>query len=246
MIKNLKVTKKAIAVLAVASTIMTMSSCSKKQEEQKNYQTIYMTEYDMSNHELYWDEKTQNELDAIADDMIAIKEVDDNTLYVASYYSLGYEAAMKNDSKQKAKENNPEYASNALFDAGYDVGKTDKYLKKAQEEERSYVCIRTEEKEEADYYPVEELTVISYNGKNALVKDYNEENINHGQYEDLLGQDMTNYIGQPFTAQSLEEYAKENVENLPDATYLITNNYNYIVELTYQTMEQRNTNNKTK
>ena len=229
-----------------------MGGCAKEEKQEvPAYSTIYMTEYDTNAHKLYWDEKTQSELDAIPDEMIALEEVQDGTLYVASYHDIGYEAAMKNDTKSEAIQNNPEYGQNEAFSAGYDLGKADKYLKKAQEEQRTYVSIRAgmdEESaaEEANYYPLDELTVISYDGRNAIVREYNEDEVKKGNYVDLLGQDMTEYIGQEFTATSLRSFATDNIDSLPDALYIVSDDYRHIAEITTATMAQVNANTKTK
>lgn len=255
MIKNLKVIKKNLTALTLACTMVFMSGCSKEHNEhdqvESNYSTIYMTEYDSTNHNLYWDEKTQSEFENIPNDIIAIKEIKDDILYAASYHAIGYEAAMKNKTKNEAIKNNPEYGQNEAFSAGYDLGKADKFLKKANEEQKTYVSIRAgiDEKTaatEANYYPLEELTVISYNGKNAIVREYNEENIRIGNYEDLLGQDMSAYIGQEFQATSLRQFATENVDTLQDSIYMVSNDYRYIAEITTATMNQVNINNTSK
>lgn len=255
MIKDLRAFKKNITAIALACTMVLMSGCSKGSQQapetEPSYSTIYMTEYDTDAHELYWDEKTQSELDAIPDDIIALEEVQDGTLYVASYHDIGYEAAMKNDTKSEAIQNNPEYGQNEAFSAGYDLGKADKYLKKAQAEQRTYVSIRVgmdEESaaEEANYYPLDELTVVSYEGANAIVRGYNEDAVKKGNYEDLLGQDMTEYIGQEFTATSLRSFATENIDTLPDALYIVSDDYRHIAEITTATMAQVKTNTSSK
>lgn len=252
MIKNLKVFKNNVTAIALACTMVFMGGCAKEEKQEvPAYSTIYMTEYDTNAHKLYWDEKTQSELDAIPDEMIALEEVQDGTLYVASYHDIGYEAAMKNDTKSEAIQNNPEYGQNEAFSAGYDLGKADRYLKKAQEEQRTYVSIRAgmdEESaaEEANYYPLDELTVISYDGRNAIVREYNEDEVKKGNYVDLLGQDMTEYIGQEFTATSLRSFATDNIDSLPDALYIVSDDYRHIAEITTATMAQVNANTKTK
>lgn len=250
MIKNLKASKEKLTAIALACTMVLMSGCSKAEKQESKapeYSTIYMTEYDMNNHQLYWDEKTQKELEAIPEGIIALQEVEDDVLYVASYHDIGYEAAMKNNTKSEAIQNNPLYGQNKAFIAGYDLGKADKYLKQAQEERRTYVSIRKGMDEEtaeneANYYPLDELTVVSYNGRNAIVRGYNEKNIKEGNYEDLLGQDMTPYIGQEFTATSLRNFATDNIDTLPDALYIISDDYSHIAEITTATMPQVNTN----
>ena len=251
MIKNLKVFKNNVTAIALACTMVFMGGCAKEEKQEvPAYSTIYMTEYDTNAHELYWDEKTQSELDAIPDEMIALEEVQDGTLYVASYHDIGYEAAMKNDTKSEAIQNNPEYGQNEAFSAGYDLGKADKYLKKAQEEQRTYVSIRVgmdEESaaEEANYYPLDELTVISYDGRNAIVRGYNEDEVKKGNYVDLLGQDMTEYIGQEFRSTSLRSFATDNIDSIPDALYIVSDDYRHIAEITTATMAQVNANTKT-
>lgn len=255
MIRNLKVIKNNLAAVALAGTMIFTSGCSIEHKEyeptEASYSTIYMTEYDDINHELYWDEKTPEELADISKDIIALKDVEDDTLYVASYLAVGYEAALKNDTKSEARKNNPEYAKNESFNAGYDLGKVDMYLNKARDEQRAYVSITTgsdnQTTGEANYYPVDELTVISYTGRNAIVRNYNEQQVKNGNYEDLLGQDMTNYIGKDFEATSLQNFALDNYESLPqDAIYMAYNDYRYIAKLTTTNMSQVNANTTSK
>lgn len=254
MIKDLKIIKNNLAAVALACTMVFTSGCSAEhknyESSEPSYSTIYMTEYDDINHELYWDEKTQSEVDNISKDIIALKEVKDDSLYVASYQAIGYEAALKNDTKSEARKNNPEYAENESFNAGYDLGKADKYLKKAQSEQRTYVSITIDTGEQssddANYYPLDELTVVSYSDRNAVVKDYNEDKVKSGDYEDLLGQDMSAYIGTDFEASSLRNFVTDNVDSFPDGIYIVSDDYHYIAEITDTQIKQVKTNTTSK
>lgn len=252
MIKKLNISKKLTAI-ALACTMVCMGGCSKGQEQnEENYSTIYMTEYDSYNHELYWDEKTQNELDGISKDIIAVQEVSDDTLYVASYQAMGYLAAKKNDTKSDAIKNNPEYAKSESFNNGYDLGKADKYLKQAQSEKRTYVSITLDTGEQtsndANYYPLDELTVVSYGDKNAVIRNYNEDSVKNGDYVDLLGQDMTAYIGTDYEVESLRNFVTDNVDSFPDGIYIVSDDYHYIAEITDTQIKQVKTSfrNKTR
>lgn len=254
MLINLRINKKNITALLLAVGMTFVSGCSGKNTKPEPTETlsstIYMIDYNPYNRELCGDEITQDELEAIPEGVIALQEVDGDILYVASYQALGYEAAKKNDTKIEARKNNPEYAQNIAFSEGYDLGKKDRYLEQAQDEHRPYVGIRPETNEEMEaetyYYPLEELTVVSYDGINAIVRNYNEDNIKLGNYEDLLGQDMSNYIGQEFTATSLWEFATENVYTLQEAIYIAASDYQYIAEITPETMSQVKGLTKTK
>lgn len=242
MIKKLNISKKLTAI-ALSCTMVFMGGCSKEQEQKaENYSTIYMTEYDSYNHELYWDEKTQNELDGISKDIIAVEEVSDDALYVASYQAIGYLAAKKNDTKSEARKNNSEYAKNESFNNGYDLGKADKYLKQAQSEKRTYVSITLDTGEQssndANYYPLDELAVVSYADRNAVIRNYDENNVKNGDYVDLLGQDMTDYIGTDYEVQSLRNFVTDNVESFPDGIYIVSDDYHYIAEITDTQIKQ--------
>ena len=201
MVKDLKVWKKNIATATTAMVIATiaMTGCSKEKiEPEETYDTVYYTTYDEYGQNYVWQEISKEDYQNMDDSIIAETQQEDTTLYAASYQSLGYMAAQKNETKQEAVTNNPKYKDNSQFLAGFDLGKQDKYERKAKEEQKQYVAIKqtaepTSSMDETEYYPVEDLTVVSYNGANALVTDYNEDAVKTGNYEDLLGKDMSSY-----------------------------------------------------
>lgn len=58
---------------------------------------------------------------------------------------------------------------------------------------------------------------------------------------------MTNYIGKDFEATSLQNFALDNYESLPqDAIYIAYNDYRYIAKLTTTNMSQVNANTTSK
>ena len=255
MVKNLKVWKKGFAVAALTLATLSANGCGKEEQEakeivtiqqEKDYDNIYFTSYDDNNLEFLWRKISQEEYQNIDSSIIAeTSEEDDTTLYVASYLSLGYMAASKNESKIEAMENNPRYKDNAMFLAGFDMGKRDKYIKKALAEKRQYVSIKktavpTSNTEDTVYFPAEELTVISYAGDNALVTNYEEERIAIGDYIDLLGKDMSSYIGQQFIATPLKQFANEHTDTLFDAEYMAVGSYDLIPEISGDTFIKEN------
>jgi len=248
MIKKLKVCKQFFSITSLALVLTFTGGCAKKATPEDTTQAeIYMTIYDDEEHKLKFEKITEEEFENIDDSIIALTEEDNGTLYVASYWALGYEAAMQYDTKQEAKNTNPNYATSIDFLDGFDTGQETRYLEKAQEEKRQYVSIRQGEdfdpNVEVKYYPTEELTVISYEGANALVNNYDEKSVVNGDYEDLLGQDMSSYIGQEFTATSLSSFAEENIDTLSGASYIVSGEYDIIPVITTATFKEVNTNN---
>lgn len=255
MVKNLKVWKKGFAVAALTLATFSANGCGKEEQElkeivtiqpEKDYDNIYFTSYDDDNLEFVWRKISQEEYQNIDSSIIAeTSEEGDNTLYAASYLSLGYVAASRNETKIEAMENNPMYKDNTMFLAGFDMGKRDKYIKKALEEKRQYVSIKktvvpTSNTEDTSYYPAEDLTVISYAGDNALVANYEEERVILGDYADLLGKDMSDYIGQQFIATPLKQFAKEHTDTLFDAEYIVVGSYDLMPEITGDTFIKEN------
>lgn len=248
MVKNLKVFKRFFSVASLVFVLVFTGGCTKKVTSEDTTQPeIYMTIYDDEAHKLKFERITEEQLENTDDSIIALIEEEDGKLFVASYWALGYEAAMQYDTKQEAKNTNPNYATSIDFLDGFDTGQETRYLEKAQEEKRQYVSIRQGEdfdpNVEVKYYPTEELTVISYEGANALVNNYDEKSVVNGDYEDLLGQDMSSYIGQEFTATSLSSFAEENIDTLSGASYIVSGGYDIIPVITTATFKEVNTNN---
>lgn len=247
MIKNLKVFKKSFSIAGLIFVLTFTGGCAKKSTLEDTTQSeIYMTIYDDETHKLKFERISEEQLENIDDSIIALTEEDDGKLYVASYWALGYEAAMQQETKQDAKNANPTYGNNIDFLDGFEAGQETKYLEKAQEEQRQYVSIRPAEdfdpNIEVKYYPADELMVISYEGYNALVNNYDEETVVSGNYEDLFGQNMSSYIGQEYTTTSLSSFAKENIDSLSDAIYIASGNYDVIPTITAATWKQVNNN----
>ena len=255
MIKKLKVNKKGFAVAALTLATLSTGGCAIgestpkqiiKMQAEIDYDNIYFTSYDDNNLEFVWQKISSEEYQNIDSSIIAdTYEEDNDTLYVASYLSLGYVAAGRNESKKEAIENNPMYENNSMFLTGFDMGKRDKYIKKAEEERRQYVSVKetaiaTSNMDETNYYPAEDLTVVSYVGDNALVVNYDEERVNLGDYVDLLGKDMSGYIGQQFIASPLKQFALEHIDTLFDAEYMVVENYHLIPEITGDTFIKEN------
>lgn len=248
MIKNFKIEKKGLLAGAIAFTLA-MTGCSNNSEKTSvnnspEYSTIYYTSYNEYNRELEWQEITKSDYEAIDESIIADTDIDDNILYVATYQAFGYEAASKFETKQEAVSNNPEYSNNSQFISGFELGQQDKYLEKAQTEGKQYVAIRKnlepESMEETKYYKAEDITVVSYNGANALVLNYDEQKVKSGDYQDLLGKDMSNYIGSSFKKESLRNFATDYIDDIPDSIYMASGNYRVIPEITQETFTMKN------
>lgn len=247
MVKNLKVFKRFFSVASLVFVLVFTGGCTKKVTSEDTTQPeIYMTIYDDASHKLKFERITEEQLENTDDSIIALIEEEDGKLYVASYWALGYEAAMQQETKQDAKNANPNYATNTDFLDGFDTGQETRYLEKAQEEKRQYVSICPSEdfdpNVERKYYPTDELTVISYEGCNALVHNYDNEMVASGNYKDVLGQDISNYIGQQYTTSPLSSFAKENMDSLSDANYIASGNDDVIPVITTATWEQVNDN----
>lgn len=249
MVKDLKVWKKNIATATTAMVIATiaMTGCSKEKiEPEETYDTVYYTTYDEYGQNYVWQEISKEDYQNMDDSIIAETQQEDTTLYAASYQSLGYMAAQKNETKQEAVTNNPKYKDNSQFLAGFDLGKQDKYERKAKEEQKQYVAIKktaepTSSMDETEYYPVEDLTVVSYNGANALVTDYNEDAVKAGNYEDLLGKDMSSYVGKDFVADSLQRYTVDYFNVIPDSMIgIVAGDFNKIPEIAADTFPTEN------
>ncbi len=249
MIKKFKIGKKELLAGAIAFTL-TMTGCGNNNDKTRTnnkpeYNTIYYTSYNEYNRELEWQEITKSDYKTMDESIIADTDIEDNVLYVATYQALGYEAASKFETKQEAISNNPEYSGNSQFISGFELGQQDKYLEKAQTEQKQYVAIRknlepTNNMEETKYYKAEDITVISYNGANALVLNYDEEKVKSGNYEDLLGKDMSNYIGSSFKKESLRNFATDYIEDIADSIYMVSGNYRVIPEITQETFTMKN------
>lgn len=269
MIKDLKVFKKSLAIGALV-LIASTTGCGKKEKNnqteisqtqesktQKNYDTIYYTMYDENAQEFYWEKITERQYLNIDDSLIAEegenKKDNQDILYVASYQAMGYESAKKYETKSDAIKYNPDYKNNEQYLKGFELGKQDKYIKKAEREQKQYVAIGdlknpTYNMAETYYYPTEELTVVSYDGANAIVQNYNTADVQAGNYKDLLGKDMSGYTGHQFIATTLKNFAYENGDLIPDYIYLESGNYKEIPLITKDTfpVENKLTNQKTR
>ncbi len=248
MVKNIRFFKnmeKLASTVALTLAITLMGGCAKSNDvepEETNYDAIYMTIYNDGERQLEWDKITEEELTNIDQSIIATTEEEDNSLYVASYFAYGYEAATRYESKSEAKQKNPDYAQSTLFSSGYDLGKQDKYLAKAQEEQRQYIAIHQSDEptadEETEYYPLEDLTVVSFGDTHMLVSGYNKESVKAGNYQDIFGKDVTPYIGQDFTATSLHQLVSKDPDILTDGIHMVAEEYRIIPEITKSQFEQ--------
>lgn len=134
---------------------------------------------------------------------------------------------------------------NALFLSGFEQGKKDKYQQKSMDESRQYVALRehqipTSMMEETYYYPLEELQVVSYIGENAIVWNTEEEQIKTGDYQDVLGKDMSSYIGQDYKVETLQQFATEYMHEITDGVYLSSGNPARIPEVAGDTFIKQN------
>ncbi len=262
MIKNLKAYKKNFTLATMVLMAVAMTGCAKKEETQTVQQEqtieqdqnqglsqdgkIYYSTYDSDQQEFIWQEVTEEEAENINEAVVAEDEVmEDGNRYIATSEAFGYVAASKNETKKAAIENNPQFQDDALFLTGFEQGKQDKYLKLAREEYRQYVAIReyqepTSMMDETYYYPLEELQVVSYIGENAIVRDTTEEQVKAGEYEDVLGKDMTSYIGQEYMIESLRSFAGKYMHEIPDGVYLYSGDFRKIPEITKDTFINQN------
>ena len=253
MIKNLKAYKKNFTLATMVLMAVAMTGCAKKEEtpEQtvelytEDHSTYYST-YDENDQEFVWEEIPEDEAKNINKDVVAADEVDENgDRYIATAEAYGYVAASKNETKQEAIQNNPGFQDNALFLSGFEQGKKDKYQQKAMDESRQYVAlskhqIPTSMMEETYYYPLEELQVVSYIGENAIVWNTEEEQIKTGDYQDVLGKDMSSYIGQDYKVETLQQFATEYMHEITDGVYLSSGNPARIPEVAGDTFIKQN------
>lgn len=256
MIRKLKAYKKNFTVATMVLVAVAMTGCSKKEEQpdQNIEQTqvfnqdnsIYYSTYDENSQDFIWQEISEEEAENINKDVIAADEVDENgNRYIATAEAYGYVAANKNETKKEAIQNNQDFKDNALFLTGFDQGKQDKYEEKALDEGRQYVAIRehqipTSAMEETYYYPLEELQVVSYIGANAIVWNETADEIKAGKYEDVLGKDTSTYIGQEYKIESLQTFAGDYMDEIPDGIYLASGNARRIPVVTTDTFINQN------
>ncbi len=257
MIKDFKIYKKNFTVATMILVAVAMTGCAKKetqivqqeqsieQDQNQDGKTYYST-YDEEQQEFIWEEVPEEEIQNINEDVVAEDEVmEDGNRYIATSQAFGYVAASKNETKKEAIENNPQFKDDTLFLTGFDQGKQDRYLELASEEHRQYVAIREHQEptsmmEETYYYPLEELHVVSYIGENAVVWNTTEEQVKAGDYQDLLGKDMSAYIGQDYMIESLRNFAAKHKYEIPDGIYLESGNFRKIPEITGDTFIKQN------
>lgn len=250
--KKFKVFNKNLLLGTVVLATVAMSGCKKEEtldpSNNNNYDKIYATYYNDANRVFEWREVPAKEEYITELESYGVKDTDtnesgENILYIASYQALGYQAASVNETKKDAINNNPQYSEHKDFLEGFDLGKQDSYLITSEVERRQYVAIKESEKEdgteETYYYPLEELTVVSYNGANALVLDYNEDAVKKGNYKDILGKDMSEYIGDDFIATSLRNFATK-YPSVPDSAFIVPAGYNVIPEIPMADFPQDN------
>lgn len=253
MIKNLKAYQKNFTLATMILMTIAMTGCTKKEEAPEQTleyynedNSTYYSTYDENEQNFVWEEIPEDEVKKINKDIIAADEVDENgNRYIATSEAYGYVAANKNETKAEAIKNNPEFQDNELFLSGFEQGKRDKYQEKAMDERRQYVSLREHQQptsimEETYYYPLDELEVVSYVGENAIVWNTSEEQIQTGDYKDLLGKDMTSYIGQDYMIESLQQFATEYMHEIPDGIYLSSGNITKIPEVTEDTFIKQN------
>lgn len=249
--KKFKVFNKNLLLGTLVLTTVTMTGCKKEEtiiDSSNSYDKIYATYYNDSNRVFEWREVRPQEEYITELESYGVKDTDtnengENVIYIASYQALGYQAASTNETKKDAIENNSEYSKHEEFLEGFELGKQDSYLTTAEVERRQYVAIKETEKEdnteETYYYPLEDLTVVSYNGANALVTDYNEDAVKVGNYKDILGKDMSEYVGDDFVATSLRNFATK-YPSLPDSAFIAPAGYDVIPEITITEFPQDN------
>ena len=233
-IKDNQILIRTAAVTIPLAVVIGLSGCSSKTEsEEKDYARIYITEHSEDDHALVWEGISHEDYREMPQELIVEQSEEDGTLYIVDTFGQGYLAASQYDSKTDAISHNPNYKDDNNFHEGYNKGKQDKYLKQADVERRQYIGIKPEDvKAEEMFYPLETLSVVSYDGLNAIVENYNEDEVNRGVYTDLLGQDITPYIGQDYQVSSLYDFAIKHTEQIADSIYVRPSNYQLIPEIT--------------
>lgn len=221
------------------AAVISLSGCqaAKQQEETSPFDNIFMTTYNQESHQLIWDGISDQEYqDKPLETIVAVQEEqegDKKVLYIVDTFGQGYLAGQSASSKQEAMDNNPDYKDDENFLKGFDIGKQDKYLDIASAEGRQYIAITTstDKHSEEMFYPLDTLSVVSYDGLNAVVENYNEEAVNNGDYTDLLGQDITPYIGQEYQVSSFHDFAIKHTDQIEDSIYVRPNNYKLIPQI---------------
>lgn len=256
--KKLDVSKKNLAKYAIIGTLvltgMSLSGCGKNKApetdqlsyieeyaENNDINSMAITQYDADEKDIvleYLDKEYYDDIspDIVADIQLEKKDYKQKAI-IYTYFCYGYQAGKKCSSIQDAMNINEIFQNNDMFIEGYRQQKIDETFKKASRESRQYIQITIENSEnrkldDINYYPAEELTVISYDdGRTAIVSNYEEELVQSGQYQDLLGKNMSNYAGWNHTAESLKRFTEKHYEEMPDAEYIGVGSPNYIPQI---------------
>lgn len=181
-----------------------------------------------------------------ANGKIANETKEDEYLLVAtSTFAEGYSCGndRNNDmTKEQAKQQYSSISNDTDFLSGYDTGKENKYLDISKEERRQYVSITTgtesDLNKEVNFYPLEELYVISSDQYNSIVRVTpsegiaDEENIRNGNYQVILGQDLQ---VKDCKIDDLRGFATDYPELIEDAGYIVPAGYQVIPEISPET-----------
>lgn len=260
--KNLKIIKKNLAKYALVGTLVltgaSLTGCGKKTEapelsfiesyvETNDMNKMLITEYDQKEKKVLLNPLDNNNYDDISKDIVVEIQPDENdskTGIVYTYFCYGYQAGKKCNTMQEAINIDPRFQGNEQFKEGYKQGKLDDTFAKALQENRQYIeiTIEHENDKEINYYPVEELTVVSYEDCNAIVRNYDEQAVQAGTYQDLLGKDMSSYTGWEYQAQSLQEFTKNHYEEVTDAEYIAVGDRNIIPQISNKNFIKGNVN----
>lgn len=256
--KKLEVSRKNLAKYALIGTLVltgfSLSGCGKdtpaeskelsyieEYAENNDINSMVITQYDEEQRDVvleYLDKEYYDDIspEIVADIQLEKKDYNQKGI-IYTYFCYGYQAGKKCSSIQDAMNINEMFQNNDLFIEGYRQEKIDETFKKAAMEGRQYIQITIENSEngkldEINYYPVEELTVISYeDGRTAIVRDYDEALVTSGQYQDLLGKNMSNYVGWNHSATSLRSFTEKHYNEMPDAAYIAVGDKNYIPQI---------------
>ena len=199
------------------AAVISLSGCqaAKQQEETSPFDNIFMTTYSQESHQLIWDGISDQEYqDKPLETIVAVQEEqegDKKVLYIVDTFGQGYLAGQSAGSKQEAMDSNPDYKDDENFLKG--------------------ITTSTDKHSEEMFYPLDTLSVVSYDGLNAVVENYNEEAVNNGDYTDLLGQDITPYIGQEYQVSSFHDFAIKHTDQIEDSIYVRPNNYKLIPQI---------------
>lgn len=254
---KLKIMKQNLVSYALAGTLIvtgiSMTGCSKeKQPEPSNLSyiqtyvkendltTIYITEYDSEKKEVVIQELEKEDYADINSQIVSDIGIDEQAGIIYTYFCDGYLAGSKYTSLEEAMKINQKFQGNSMFIEGYEAASIDKILKQAEAENRQYIQIYVENAENKklngiNYYPVEELSVVSYEDYNAIVRNYEEESVVAGQYQDLLGKNMTTYAKKPYDVSSLSVFTHNHYDEIEDAEYISVGHKKIIPQISNKT-----------